>query len=64
MLALLSVDVQAELVAHLADLRSTLSKVDPGRLAFQALFHISRQVIQELWEEAENTVNIASADDK
>lgn len=47
-LALLPVDFQAELVAHLADLRTTLSEVDPGRLALMSLIHISCQVIQQL----------------
>ena len=47
-LALLPVDVQAELLAHVADLRSALSEVDPRRLALLTLIHISRQVIQQL----------------
>lgn len=47
-LALFPVDVQADLLAHLADLRSALSEVNPGRLALLSLIHICRQVIQQL----------------
>lgn len=47
-LALLPLDGQAELLAHLADLRSALSKVNPCRLALLSLLHISCQVVQQL----------------
>lgn len=61
-LALLPVDVQAELLAHLADLRSALSEVNPGRLALLSLIHISCQVIQQLWAETETLLHIMSTD--
>lgn len=60
-LALLPVDVQAELLAHLADLRAALSEVDPRRLALLPLIHISCQVIQQLWEETEILLHRTSA---
>lgn len=56
-LALLLVDVQAELLAHLADLRSALSEEDPRRLALLSLIHIGCQVIQQLWEETWNVLS-------
>lgn len=51
-LALLPVDVQTQLLAHLADLRPALNEVNPGRLALLPLVCISRQVVQQLWEKA------------
>lgn len=47
-LARLPVDVQAELAADLADLRSAMGKVDPRRLALLPLVHVGRQVVQQI----------------
>lgn len=46
--ALLLVDVQPQLLAHLADLGSVLSEVGSRRLAPLSLLHISRQVVEQL----------------
>lgn len=48
-LALLPVDVHAEVAADLADLRSALGEVDPRQLALLPLVHVGRQVIQQLY---------------
>lgn len=61
-LALLPVDAQAELLAHLTDLRSALSEEDPQRLALLSLIHIGCQVIQQLCEETEIFFNITSTE--
>lgn len=47
-LALLPVDVQAKLLAHLADLRSTVHEVNPPGLALLPFISISCQVVQQL----------------
>lgn len=61
-LALLPLHGQAKLLAHLADLRSALSKVNPRRLALLSLIHISCQVIQQLWEKTETLLHIIATD--
>lgn len=48
-LALLPVDVQAEVASDLADLGSALGEVDPRRLALLPLVHVGRQVVQQFY---------------
>lgn len=49
----LPVDVQAQLLAQLAGLSSSLGEVNPGRLGLLSLIYICSQVEQQLWGEAE-----------
>lgn len=58
---LFPVDVQAQLLAQLGHLRSSLAEINPRGLVLLSLIHISSQVVQQLWEEEEtlltNNVN-------
>lgn len=57
---LLPVDVQPELLAHLADLGSVLSEEGSRGLVPLPLLHVSRQVVQQLCEQSGTSVHVSS----